>query len=95
MNFQQEKYGLTGLTPIYSQVIMSAPTWSGPYEAPPIAPQRIVESKPAESETGKWLGAFGNFAVTAACSIAAPEIMLACPVIGKGADIGINKLFNL
>ena len=91
MNFKQN-YGLAALTPIYGQVITSAPTWSGPFEAPPIAPQYIPPPKP--SETGKWLGLFGNIAATAACSIFAPELALACPVLGQSADIGINKLFK-
>lgn len=85
-------YGLQALTPIYGQVISAAPTWSGPYVPPPIPPPIQEPKKP--SETGKWLGLFGNLGVTAACSIAVPELMLACPLAGQAADIGIKSIFD-
>lgn len=86
-------YGLQALTPIYGQVISAAPTWSGPFVAPPIPPP--VQDPKQPSQVGKWLGLFGNLGVTAACSVGAPELMMACPLAGQAADIGINKLFNM
>jgi hypothetical protein len=90
---KSNNYGLQALTPIYGQVISAAPSWSGPYVPPPIPPP--VQQPKQPSEAGKWLGLFGNLAVTAACSVAVPELMMACPVAGQGADIGINYLFNM
>jgi hypothetical protein len=87
-----QNYGLQALTPIYGQVIQAAPTWSGPYVPTPIPPP--VQQPKQPSELGKWIGLFGNIGVTAACSVAVPEFMLACPLAGQAADIGINELFN-
>ena len=39
-----QEYGLQSLTPIYGQVIQSAPSWSGPFEAPPL-PNTVVMPK--------------------------------------------------
>jgi hypothetical protein len=87
-----QNYGLQALTPIYGQVIQAAPSWSGPYVPTPIPPP--VQQPKQPSELGKWVGLFGNIGITAACSVAAPEFMLACPLAGQAADIGINQLFN-
>ncbi len=87
-----KNYGLQALTPIYGQVIQAAPSWSGPFIPSPIPPP--VQQQKQPSELGKWIGLFGNIGITAACSVAAPEFMLACPLVGQAADIGINKLFN-
>jgi hypothetical protein len=89
---KSNNYGLQALTPIYGQVISAAPTWSGPYVPPPIPPP--VQQPKQPSELGKWIGLFGNIGVTAACSVAVPEFMLACPLAGQAADMGINYLFN-
>ena len=89
---KSQKFGLQALTPSYGQVISAAPSWSGPYVPPPIPPP--IQQAKQPSETGKWLGLFGNLAVTAACSVAVPELMLACPLAGQAADIGIKSIFD-
>lgn len=85
--------GLQALTPIYGQLIQAAPSWSGPYVPPPIPPP--IEQPKQPSEFGRFVGLFGNVALTGACMIGAPEFAMACPLLGQGADIGINQLFNM
>jgi hypothetical protein len=90
---KSNNYGLQALTPIYGQVIQAAPTWSGPYVPTPIPPP--IEEPKQPSEFGRFVGLFGNVALTGACMVGAPEFALACPLLGQGADIGINQLFNM
>ncbi len=59
---KSQKFGLQALTPIYGQVISAAPSWSGPYVPPPIPPP--IQQAKQPSETGKWLGLFGNLSGT-------------------------------
>lgn len=43
-----QKYGLQALTPIYGQVIQSAPAWSGPFTMPPVPPTQLPPKTQAQ-----------------------------------------------
>ena len=80
---KNQPYGLQALTPLYGQVIQSAPSWSGPYEVPPVAPP--VQRPKQPSAGSMWAGLAGNLLGTTACAaMAGTGIgMLACPILGQ------------
>jgi hypothetical protein len=79
---KSNNYGLQALTPMYGQVITTAPTWSGPFEAPPVPAAR---GAPPVSDSQFYTQLFGNIGATTACAILAPEFALGCPLVGLGA----------
>ena len=74
-----KNYGLQALTPSYGQVIVTAPTWSGPFNAPPVPAAR---GPPPVSNSQFYSQLFGNIGATTACAILAPEFALGCPLLG-------------
>jgi hypothetical protein len=91
---KNQPYGLQALTPMYGQVIQSAPSWSGPYQLPPIAdPIKLPKQQSAASV---WGGLTANILGTAACAAFAPSGigMLACPLLGQAAGLGISTILN-
>jgi hypothetical protein len=42
-----KNYGLQALTPMYGQVIVSAPSWSGPFTMPPVPPAFVPKTQAA------------------------------------------------
>ena len=82
---KNQPYGLQALTPMYGQVIQSAPSWSGPYDVQPIADPIQLPKK--QSAASMWGGLAGNLLGTAACAGMAPSGigMLACPILGQVA----------
>jgi hypothetical protein len=88
---KNQPYGLQALTPMYGQVIQSAPSWSGPYDVPPIADP--IKLPKQESAASKWGGLIGNVVTTAGCAALAPTGigLLACPLLGQAIGLGISK----
>lgn len=86
-----QRYGLAALTPIYGQVISSAPSWSGPFEAPSLPPP--VQLPKQKSDDSFWAGLAGELVTGAGCAALAPTMvgMLACPLLAQGARTVINK----
>jgi hypothetical protein len=89
-----QKYGLAALTPIYGQVISSAPTWSGPFEAPPFPPP--IQLPKQKSEGSFWAGLGSELLVGAGCAAFAPTMvgMLACPLLAQGARTAVSSWIN-
>jgi len=87
-------YGLQALTPMYSQVIQSAPSWNGPWEAPALpAP---IQRPQGPSAASQWGGLAANLATTAGCAaLASTGIgMLACPLLGQATGSWISSLIQ-
>ena len=86
-----QKYGLAALTPMYGQVISSAPMWSGPFEAPPSRPP--IEVPPQKSEGSFWASLGAELVTGAGCAAFAPTMvgMLACPLLAQGAKTLVDK----
>lgn len=91
-----QKYGLAALTPIYGQVISSAPTWSGPFEAPPLPPTVKLQAPQQKSEGSFWAGLGSELLVGAGCAAFAPTMvgMIACPLLAQGARSVVTSLVN-
>ena len=87
----QLNYGLQNLTPIYGQVIQSAPSWGGPFDVPTV-------SAPAEKPKtpSPWGALLGSVLGTAACAAIAPTGigLLACPIAGQLAAIGLSNAWK-
>lgn len=83
-------YGLQALTPIYGQMIQAAPSWSGPFQAPPL-PDAIPRPK-QQSAASFWGGLGANLLTTAGCAAIGGEIgMLACPILGDAVGDFVSK----
>jgi hypothetical protein len=91
---KNQPYGLQALTPIYGQVIQSAPSWSGPYNIPPMADP--IRPPKTQSAASIWGGLAANLLGTATCAAFAPTGigMLACPLLGQAAGLGISSLIK-
>jgi hypothetical protein len=50
---RSQDYGLQSMTPIYGQVIQASPSWSGPFEAPPI-PSAVITPRYTNSNSGAF-----------------------------------------
>jgi hypothetical protein len=89
-----EKYGLAALTPMYGQVIMSAPTWSGPFVPPQLPPP--IQVPPQKSQNSFWAGLGAEFGVGVGCAVLAPSMvgMLACPLLGQTAGAITRNAIN-
>lgn len=87
---QRFDYGLQALTPIYGQMIQAAPSWSGPFQAPPL-PAAIPRPK-QQSAASFWGGLGANLLTTAGCAAIGGEIgMLACPILGDAVGDFVSK----
>lgn len=87
---KNQPYGLQALTPLYSQVIQSAPSWSGPFNQPDVAPP--VQRPKQQSTASVWGGLAANLLGTAGCAAFGGEIgMLACPILGQALGMGVSK----
>ena len=89
-----QKYGLAALNPIYGQVISSAPSWSGPFEAPPFPPP--IQLPKQKSQGSFWAGLGSELLVGGGCAAMAPTIvgMLACPLLGQAARTLVSNAVN-
>jgi hypothetical protein len=90
---QEDYYGLQALTPVYGQVIQSAPTWSGPFQAPTL---ETMKQPVKQSAASFWGGTAANLASTAACA-ALTETgigMLACPILGQSIGNWMSNLIQ-
>jgi len=57
--------GLQALTPIYGQMIQTAPGWSGPYQMPAVPPTRPPIMTPAQSQQAFYQQAIQSVTVSA------------------------------
>jgi hypothetical protein len=89
-----QKYGLQALTPIYGQVIQSAPAWSGPFVPPPLPPPIQVPQQ--KSQKSFWAGLGAEIGVGVGCAVLAPSMvgMLACPLLGQAAGAITRNAIN-
>ena len=90
---KRNDYGLQSLTPMYGQVIQSAPTWSGPFEIPELD---TMSKPPTQSAASFWGGTASNLASTAACAaLTSTGIgMLACPILGQAVGSWVSNLIQ-
>jgi hypothetical protein len=88
--------GLQNLTPMYGQVISSAPSWGGPFIPPPIPPMNPYRTlSPNQMSSSEFFGRLGtNVGVTVGCAMMAPEFALGCPLIGQFASGQLGPLFR-
>lgn len=91
MQNSKKTFGLQALTPIYGQVISAAPSWSGPFEAPPVPAARGI---PPVSDSQFYAQLFGNVGGTAACAILAPEFALGCPLVGMASGSILKNIIG-
>ena len=90
---QKQPYGLQALTPMYGQVIQSAPSWSGPFNQPDVAPP--VQRPKQQSTASVWGGLAANLLGTAGCAAYGGEIgMLACPILGQIAGSVTSEILK-
>jgi hypothetical protein len=91
---RSQDYGLLSMTPIYGQVIQSAPSWNGPFEAPSLPTP--VERPKGPSAISQWGGLAANLASTAGCAaLTSSGIgMLACPLLGQGVGSFVSSMFQ-
>lgn len=90
-----QKYGLAALTPIYGQVIQSAPSWSGPFEAPPFPPP--IQLPKQKSQGSFWAGLGSELLIGGGCAALAGTTMvgmLACPLLGQAARTIVSSVVN-
>ena len=90
---QPNDFGLQALTPVYGQVIQSAPTWSGPWEAPPL---ETIKKPITQSAASFWGGTAANLLSTAGCAaLTSTGIgMLACPILGQSVGRLVSNLIQ-
>jgi hypothetical protein len=87
--------GLQAMTPMYGQVIVSAPSWSGPFQPPPIpyTPNQVLS--PNQMSSSEFFGRLAtNVGATVGCAMLAPEYALGCPLLGQTASSVLGPLYR-